>query len=863
MKLKLLCLLLAICAACFPNAAQAGSQLKVVNAGGGTYDSMGAYIAAMNAHAIAFCQGQGYINCSITGDTFGVSGGSGTYPTSVLGSSSSAAQTIYPQAHGCTYAYGYHCNDGMTGGWATFYIQTCPPGEVWETKSDGTSVCAPIINFNLDRPNTCPAVARPIYPLTGVQRHDIDLGIAIGGVPLKVTFDTRDQLPEANGATPWVLPSMPSFGQMWQSNVHRNLQFQGASQTPGAGYTSATVQLGGNNSETFTPSGGGGPCSGIGSSGGASYSSSIDPAHQLSFNGSAGQLVDQRELVEQVFAASGALTATKNAQGGGLTYAYSTSVTASAPAVGLLVSVTDQFGRSAQFSYEQPTFGGYLPRITTVTGPDGQVTTASYDPYFDDMIGLAWPDSSTTTFLYERTDLPWALTGIVDESKVRYVTLGYDAAGRANSSLTGSTAENFSVQYDSNPAVAPHWSVSDTFLEAVPVVCRIRQWVTPPSQALTNPSGQAVSYGATSINGMPNLSSQSQPAGSGCAASSSAQSYDTAGNILRHDDFDGNRTCYAYDLSRNLATVTLEGLPATKACPATLSSYSPSPVDAAHPERKTTTVWHPDWVLKAREAAPAKITTWVYNGQPDPIGGGSANCAPTAPLLPDGKPIAVVCTRYEQATTDTTGALGLSATVTGATRKWSFTYNQYGQVLTETTPKQSTTDSLSHTTTYTYYSDTSISSNVGHTIGDLQSVSNPLAQVTTFTSYDAAGHLLSSKDPNGTVTTLTYWPRGWLKSQVVTPLSGPVMTTSYAYWPTGLLETVTMPDASTLNYAYDDAHRLTDVVDGVGNKLHYVLDNNGNRTSEQVTDASGNLASTVSRVFDALNRVQTQTGLAR
>ena len=64
-----------------------------------------------------------------------------------------------------------------------------------------------------------------------------------------------------------------------------------------------------------------------------------------------------------------------------------------------------------------------------------------------------------------------------------------------------------------------------------------------------------------------------------------------------------------------------------------------------------------------------------------------------------------------------------------------------------------------------------------------------------------------------------------------------------------------------LNYAYDDAHRLTDVTDAAGNKIHYVLDNVGNRTSEQVTDASGNLASTVSRVFDALNRVQTQTGL--
>ncbi len=220
----------------------------------------------------------------------------------------------------------------------------------------------------------------------------------------------------------------------------------------------------------------------------------------------------------------------------------------------------------------------------------------------------------------------------------------------------------------------------------------------------------------------------------------------------------------------------------------------------------------------------------------------------------------MLCVRYEQGTTDTTGAQGLSATVSGATRAWTYTYNQFGQVLTETTPKQSSTDTLSHTTTYTYYPTTSFSGAAGYTMGDLQSVSNPLGQVTNYTSYDKAGRLLSSTDANGTVTTQTYFPRGWLQTQTVTPATGGALTTTYAYWPTGLLKSVTLPDASTLNYAYDGAHRLTDVTDAAGNKLHYVLDNSGNRTSEQVSDASGQLASTVTRVFDALNRVQLQTG---
>jgi YD repeat-containing protein len=307
----------------------------------------------------------------------------------------------------------------------------------------------------------------------------------------------------------------------------------------------------------------------------------------------------------------------------------------------------------------------------------------------------------------------------------------------------------------------------------------------------------------------------------------------------------------------------VEGLPGGsngQACSGDLSSYVPNSTDAAHPERKTTTVWHPDWVLKAREAEPKKITTWVYNGQPDPIAGPTAACVTPATTLPDGKPLAVLCARYEQATTDATGGLGLGATVAGATRAWTYTYNQYGQVLAETTPKQSPIDALSHTTTYAYYPTTSFSGSVGHTMSDLNTITNPLNQVTTFTSYDKAGHLLSSKDANLTVTSMTYWPRGWLHTQTVTPTSGSPLTTTYDYWPTGLLKTVTMPDASALNYAYDGAHRLTDITDAAGNKIHYVLDNVGNRTSEQVTDASGQLASAVTRVYDQLNRVQSTTG---
>ena len=479
---------------------------------------------------------------------------------------------------------------------------------------------------------------------------------------------------------------------------------------------------------------------------------------------------------EEVYDSGGNLLATYSNRGGNITNSIQ----------GGGYALTDQYGRSIQF------ISGSNGLIQSVTGPDGYSSQISYDG-INNLKTVTWTDSGAFVQLNYADSHTWALTGVVDENHsqlsdgIQFATFDYDVDGRAVDTQLAGGVGHYSVTY-SQP---PFKSVSDLYDATVNAIWETSKWISPVSPSITLPNGQQSVLSIFDLNGSPAESGQTQPPGSGCTAATSAQTYDsTTSALTSYDDFDGNRTCYGIDQVRGLRLEILEGLPggtSGKACPANLATYVPSPADSVHPERKTTTVWHPDWALKAQEAVPKKITTWVYNGQPDPIGGGTASCAPTAPALPDGKPIAVVCSRYEQATTDATGALGVSATVTGVARKWSYSYNQFGQVLTETAPKQSATDSLSHTTTYAYYADTSITSNVGHTIGDLQSVTNPLGQVTTFTSYDGAGRLLSSTDANGAVTTQTYWPRGWIKTQTLAPVVGAAQTTSYAYYPTGLL----------------------------------------------------------------------------
>jgi YD repeat-containing protein len=277
--------------------------------------------------------------------------------------------------------------------------------------------------------------------------------------------------------------------------------------------------------------------------------------------------------------------------------------------------------------------------------------------------------------------------------------------------------------------------------------------------------------------------------------------------------------------------------------------------------RKTSTQWHPDWRLDVKRAEPKRLTTNVYNGRPDPFNGNAtASCAPSTALLPDGKAIAVLCKSVEQATSDTNGAQGFSATLQAGipNRVQSYTYNQYGQVLTST-------DARNNTTSYVYYSDTSFTgtdpNSVGHTLGDLQSMTNAAGHLTQYTQYDKSGRLLQSIDANGATTNNQYSPRGWLTQASVTSAGGGTpLVTSYGYDLAGQLTSVTYPGQGPITYSYDAAHRLTGITDAAGNSVSYTLDNAGNRTAEQFKDPSGVLAKSIGRAFDALNRVQSVSG---
>lgn len=536
--------------------------------------------------------------------------------------------------------------------------------------------------------------------------------------------------------------------------------------------------------------------------------------------------------------------------GGGYVLTPAGQLTASALPAGLLVGVVDQQGRTLKYGYDA------VGRIVTITDPSGAIYLYSYSDQFSlaaNLVSVAYPDGHTRLYLYgENSNISstpvvgisyaHSLTGIIDENGDRFASWTYNALGQVVSSEHGSGGSR--IQY-----VGMSYGSTDTNGNA--------------STSVVDALGTARTYNfGTTLGVVKNTGITGSPC-SGCTA---ALFYDSNGNVSSQTDFNGNSLCYEYDMSRNLETSRVEGLISGQSCPSLLSSYVPA---AGTIQRKTTTIWHPTFRLPVLSAKPLKITTWIYNGQPDPTNGNAiASCAPSTAQLPNGMPIAVLCKQVEQETTDINGGAGFAAAKTSSSQVLTWTYNTSGQILTATSfrgniPQSESTYSPS-VTQYSYYSSTAFSgatpNKIGHTQSDLASVTNPLGQTTTFNLYDTVGRILQMTDPKGIVTNITYTPRGWVSTVSTTAPGQAARTTTYTYDGVGQVTGVAQPDGTALSFSYDAAHRLVGATDARGNTVAYTLDNIGNRISEQVKDPSGTLQRSIARSFDALNRLQQITG---
>ena len=485
-----------------------------------------------------------------------------------------------------------------------------------------------------------------------------------------------------------------------------------------------------------------------------------------------------------------------------MTYSTASTPTSAAPQPGLLISVSDQFGRQLTFTYDAAN------RVVTMTDPAGGTYLFEYDGASgpsgaNNLTKVTFPDGKTRVYYYAEAAqinggsacstpspvLPNALTGVQDENGVRFATWTYDCSGRATSTEHAGGVERYAFTY-----AAGETEVTD-----------------PLSTVRT------VSIPAQRILGVAYTAGTTQPAASGTGEATNVRTRDAQGNLSSRTDYNGNRTNYTYDLARNLETSRTEGLTAAGATTAQ--------------KRTISTQWHGTFRLPTGIAEPLRITTFTY----DPDG---TACGARGAL----------CSKSIQATTDADGSQGFSATTSGSPRSWAYTYNANGSVLTVNGPRTDVTD----VTTYTYYANND--ADLGKR-GNVATITNAAGHATSITAYNAHGQPLTIVDPNGLTTTMTYDARQRLKTRTVG-----TEATAYDYDFAGQLTKVTLTDGSFLSYSYDGAHRLTGMEDNLGNTIAYTLDAMGNRTQEEVRDPSNTLAQTRSRVFNNLNRLFQELG---
>ncbi len=467
-------------------------------------------------------------------------------------------------------------------------------------------------------------------------------------------------------------------------------------------------------------------------------------------------LVTKNQSIE-TYDANGKLLSITNEDGEVLNLTYSGS---------RLSKVTAPSGRALSYSYQTD---GRVDRIISSNG-------SAWKYYYDDAENLSrveFPDGAAKTYHYEDDRFPNALTGVTDENGNRTRSWAYDDSGRAILSTYG----------DAQSAVQRH----------------TLSYNADGTTTTTGPLQNAVDHSFKARHGVFKFDTASSACG-GCGNSIKSTTYDQHGNRDRVTDFADNVTDYEYSPDNLLQSVTY-------------AVGSPQQFEVNY-------TWDPDLRKPSQIARASKVTGYTYNARGQ------------------------VLTKNE---TDIASM---------ASRSWTYTYFEtpalaplVGKLKSIDGPRTDVADLVQ----YEYY--TSNHPGGDYRVGDLSAVINPLGHRTEYLKYDGNGRLQEYADINGVITSITHHPRGW-KTSIT--LNGE--TTRFTYDKAGNLTGSVQPDGSLVSYEYDDFQRLTALEDGLGNRIEYMLDAFGNRVSERTFDDLGVLRRQLGRVYNSLNQLAATIG---
>ena len=474
-----------------------------------------------------------------------------------------------------------------------------------------------------------------------------------------------------------------------------------------------------------------------------------------------------------------------------------------------LLSVIDSYGRTLTFTYNAANATLGANNISTVTDHLGNTVSYTYDAA-NNLATVTYPGGGIKTYLYNEqaltanTNLPNAMTGIVDETGTRFATYQYDNQGRAVSTEHAGGVEKYQLNY-----------------------------TTPYQQTIvTDPLGTARTYNFQTILGVVKTTGVSQPCPTCGGSNAQATTYDASGNVASRTDFNGVQTTYLYDLTRNLETSRTEAAGTAN-------------------QRTISTTWHATYRLPLTITEPAaaatvggaagtRFTQFSYDASGNPLqkdvtapkndGSGSNE---TRSWKWTYNTLGQVLTATDPLNQTTTTAY-YAATDAASPPRWTM-----GDV-------QSITNAAGHVSTFNEYDAN----------GRMLKMTDPNGLVSTM-GYHPRGWLTSRSVDNGSTVETTFYSYddvGQL-TRVVQP-DGASLFYAYddAHRLVGMSE-----QQSGASIAANGALRIQ-LGNLSGNKILYTLDNMGNRVTEAHYGPSGTLKKQKQRAIDALNRLQQDIG---
>ncbi|MCO7225747.1 RHS repeat-associated core domain-containing protein [Pleionea sp. CnH1-48] len=529
------------------------------------------------------------------------------------------------------------------------------------------------------------------------------------------------------------------------------------------------------------------------------------------------------------------------------TYHYHESGSSS----GKLASITNTFGQTLAFDYNSDGL------VSKVTAPGHKDYRFEYDAH-KNLIKIIYPDSTdndltdnpTKTFLFEDSRFPHGLTGIIDESGVRYATWQYDDKGRATSSVHDGGADRVEFDYSTEHQT------------------KVRQYVSE-----TEYSEKIYRY-ETSIGGRRVTEIETLPC-SGCGqVGKDAYVYDKVGNLKQKIHANGNIEEYRYDSNqREISFTEALGKPeetvttkvwddaANKVKSITKGNLETAYIYDAHGKVLTKT-------LRDIATNQSRITTYTYNsfGQVTSIDGPRTDVNDTAffrydsstgrltsfdnalghtvqitDYNADGRPLSIVDSN-NQTTTYTWDHRGLPLTQAINGAQANFEYNEVGLIAKVTSPSG---DTLS----YEYDG-----------ARRLTSIADKSGNRVRYT-YDVMGNQLSSENQN--VSGVVFKKHSQVFNglgELVTLLGANAQSQQFAYDKAGNQKQHTDGNANTTENLYDALSRLTKVKDALNGETSIQYDNEGRVIS--VEDAKTLTTTYEYNAFgDVTKRVSPATGM--